>query len=85
MDQANATLQMRAIDWLQAELAANRALIPAVLALAEHQLKHPDEARTALDEASQVIQHQLAIDRNYDDLLIAEILFREAEALINGK
>ena len=57
----------------------------AVLALAQHQLKHPDEARKALDEASQVIRSLQAIDKNHHDLLIAEILYREAEVTINGK
>lgn len=51
----------------------------------QHQLKHPDEARQALDEAAEVIQRLQAIDRNDHDLLNAEILYREANALINGK
>lgn len=63
----------------------NRALNLAVLAMAQHQLKHPDEARQTLNEAAEVIQRLQAIDRNDHDLLIAEILFREAEALMNGK
>lgn len=59
----------------------------AVLALAQHQLQHPDAAQTALEEASQLIT-RLKADTNKKgdhDLLIAEILCREAEALINGK
>lgn len=63
----------------------NHALNLAVLASAQHQLKHPDEARQALDEAAEVIQRLQAIDKNHHDLLIAEILFREAEALTNKK
>jgi WD40 repeat protein/tetratricopeptide (TPR) repeat protein len=59
------------------------ALSLAVLALAEHQLNHPTEAKKALAEASQVIKRLEAIDGNSHDLLIAEILFREAEAKIN--
>ncbi|MEI6538259.1 MAG: hypothetical protein WCO86_01850, partial [Planctomycetota bacterium] len=66
-------------------LDKNHALNLAVLALAQHQLKHPDEARQALDEAAEVIQRLQAIDRNDHDLLYAEILYREANALINGK
>ena len=63
------------------------ALNLAVRAMAQHQLQHPDEARTALDEASQLITRLQADDKNNrdHDLLIARILFREAEALINGK
>ncbi len=63
----------------------NHAINLAVLALAQHQLQHPDEARQALDEAAEVIQRLQAIDKNNSDLLIAEILFREAEALMKEK
>ncbi len=54
----------------------------AVLALAEHQLHHPDEARTALKEASQLITRLKAnlAKGSHFDLQIAEILYREAEA-----
>ena len=58
-----------------------------VLAMARHQQKDPEAARQALDEASQLI-NRLQADVNNKvnhDLLIAQILFREAEALINGK
>ncbi len=61
------------------------ALNLAVLALAQHQLQHPDEARKALDEASQVIQRLQAIDKNHHDLLIAEILSQGAEASMKEK
>jgi len=55
----------------------------AILALAEHQLQHPDEACRALDDARQAIQLLQADPSKRDhDLLIAEILFHEAEALI---
>lgn len=58
----------------------------ALVAAAQHQLQHPDEARKALEEALLVIT-RLKEDpgqRINHDLLIAEILFREAEAKING-
>ncbi|MBS0267001.1 MAG: hypothetical protein JSS02_34060 [Planctomycetes bacterium] len=58
----------------------------AVMALAQHQLQHPADARRALDEAAQLIP-RLQSDETHNgnhDLLIAEILFREAEALINA-
>ncbi|MFN7732930.1 MAG: protein kinase domain-containing protein [Pirellula sp.] len=58
----------------------------AVLALAQHELGRTDEARTALAEAAQLIGQQKEdpnIKGNHD-LLIAEILFREAAATIGG-
>ena len=58
-----------------------------VLAMARHQLKDPEEARKALDEAFQII-NRLKSDKNNianHDLLIPQILFREAEKLINGQ
>lgn len=63
------------------------ALNLAVLAMAQHQLRHPEEARRALDETSQLINRLQADDKikGDHDLLIAQVLFREAEALINGK
>jgi tetratricopeptide (TPR) repeat protein len=59
----------------------------AVLAMAHMELNHPDEAKAALAEATLLIT-QLNKDpdkKGHHDLLIAEILFREAEAKINGK
>jgi tetratricopeptide (TPR) repeat protein len=59
----------------------------AVLAMAQHQLRHPDEARRALKEAEQVtgrLQGE-ASNKGDSNLLIAQILLREAEALIHGK
>lgn len=64
-----------------------RSFNQAVLAMAHMELNHPDEAKAALAEASQIIT-RLTIDpsnKGHHDLLIAEILFREAEATINGK
>jgi eukaryotic-like serine/threonine-protein kinase len=59
----------------------------AVLAMAQHQLRHPDEARQAFDEASQLIT-RLREDRGKKgdhDVLIAQILFREAEEMLGAK
>jgi predicted Zn-dependent protease len=59
----------------------------AVLAMAQHQLQHSDEAWKALEEASQLIT-RFKEDPNKKgdhDMLIAELLFREAESLIKGK
>jgi tetratricopeptide (TPR) repeat protein len=63
------------------------ALNLAVLAMAQHQLQHPDEARRALAEAVELTDRpQSDAGSNGDfDLLIAQILLREAQALINGK
>ena len=58
-----------------------------ILAMAQHHLRHPDEARRLLEEVSQLIT-RLKDDANNKvdhDLLIAQVLFREAEALIHGK
>jgi WD40 repeat protein/tetratricopeptide (TPR) repeat protein len=59
----------------------------AVLAMADHRLSRPAEARTALDELSQLVARRQASDKsNRDhDLLIAEIMLREADALITDK
>jgi tetratricopeptide (TPR) repeat protein len=61
------------------------ALNLAVLAMAQHDLKQPEKARTALDEGLQLLTRLQAGDRHHPDTLIAEILLREAEALIDGK
>ena len=56
-------------------------------ALAQHQHQHPEEARKALDQASQLIS-QLQTDetkKGSPDLRIAEVLLHEAEAKIKGK
>jgi tetratricopeptide (TPR) repeat protein len=59
----------------------------ALLALSHHQLQHQSEARQALDEASQLITRlrKNASDNGDHDVLIAEILYREAEAKMAGK
>jgi hypothetical protein len=57
----------------------------AVLALARHQRQQP-EAQAALEEASQLITrlHEDPSTKGHHDLVIAEILVREAKTLING-
>jgi tetratricopeptide (TPR) repeat protein len=61
------------------------ALNQAVLAMTQNQFHHPDEARHALDEASQLIARLKRDPKNKGDhnVLIAEILFHEAEEKIN--
>jgi formylglycine-generating enzyme required for sulfatase activity/tetratricopeptide (TPR) repeat protein len=64
-----------------------RALNLAVLAMARHQLRYPEKAQQAFDEASQLTA-RLEADPSFKgnaDLLIAQILLREADALIHGK
>jgi hypothetical protein len=63
-----------------------RALNLAVLALAQHQLQHPLEAQAALKEALQLIAslRELPDQKNHHDVLIAEILIREAQTIIKG-
>ena len=59
----------------------------AVLTMAQHQLGKAGEAKTALEEAAQLIT-RLKGDparKGDHDLLIAEILFHEAEALMKEK
>ena len=57
-----------------------------VLALAQIRLKRLDEARQILKLAQPAIQFPPADASKRDhDLLIAQILFREAEAMINGQ
>jgi tetratricopeptide (TPR) repeat protein len=63
-----------------------RAMNLAVLALAEHQLKHADAARRALAEAVELTD-RLESDpakKGHHDLLIAQILVREAQAVMTG-
>jgi tetratricopeptide (TPR) repeat protein len=63
------------------------ALNLAVLAMAQHRLQHPEDARRALEEAVQLTD-RLRSDANNKgshDLLIAQILLHEAQALINGQ
>ena len=64
----------------------SHALNLAVLALAQHELGHPDEAAAALAKASQLITRLKETPNNkiHHDVLIAEILLREAAAKING-
>jgi tetratricopeptide (TPR) repeat protein len=56
----------------------------AVLAMAQHRLRHPDQARRAFKEASQVTGRLAAEanNRGQHDALVAQILLHEAEALI---
>ena len=57
----------------------------AILAMAQHELQHPEEARTAIEEAAELIDRLRAGDENHHDVLIAQILYREAEALMKEK
>jgi len=60
------------------------ALNMPVLAMAQHQLGRSEQARLALQEASRTIARikEAPNSKGHHDLLIAEILFQEAEALM---
>jgi hypothetical protein len=64
-----------------------QTLSRAVLAMAHYELQHPDEARRALESGMQRIARlKEDANTNFDpDLLIAEIVLREAQTLIRGK
>ncbi len=58
----------------------------AVLALAEHQPRHTEKSQLALRELSQGLTQEWPASWNVDhDQQIAEILYKEAAAKINGK
>jgi hypothetical protein len=63
-----------------------RALNQAIHAMALHELERSDAAASALEEASQLITHLREVPgvKFNPDMLIAEILFREAEGRIKG-
>jgi len=62
-----------------------QAMNLTILAMAQHQLRHPDEAARALGEASQVTNGLPADTEHggHPDTMIAHVLLREAEALIH--
>jgi tetratricopeptide (TPR) repeat protein len=87
-----------AIDWVRKSIGqptmvtGPRPDAPAylILAMAQHQLKRPDEARAALAKGADIVNTKLlklenaTLDENWLDWLIAHILLREAQALIGG-
>ena len=88
----------KAIAWIQmgrqqfkATLAHYRALNKLILSLADHQLKEGEKARQALDEAVQIIDHELPKERSGDlgadwlDWVYCHVLRREAEGLLKTK
>jgi tetratricopeptide (TPR) repeat protein len=60
----------------------------SVIAMAQHQMKRPEEARAALAKGAETVNAKLLnlgnapLDENWVDWLIAHILLREAQALI---
>jgi hypothetical protein len=62
-----------------------------VMAMAQHQLKRPDEARTALDRAVAIAKTNLPqldsgdLGQDWPDWVIAHILLQEAQALMAGQ
>ncbi len=66
---------------------APHALNLVVRAMAEHQLRHPEEARRALEAASKLINRLMADAKNkgIQAPFDVQIVYREAEALLSGK
>lgn len=64
-----------------------RAADLAVGAMAEHDLGNEQAAKQALEQASELLEKLEAIESNrgHHDLLIAQILFKEASEKINGE
>jgi serine/threonine protein kinase len=62
------------------------AAAAAILAMAEHQRKHPAEARAALNTAKTAIAAHwpAGTEANWHAWLIADLLAKQAEALLNG-
>ncbi len=62
-----------------------------VPSMAQYRLKHPDEARAALTKGTDNLNPKLLprdndpLDDNWEDWLVAHILPREAQALIQGQ
>jgi serine/threonine protein kinase len=88
-----------AIDWVSKSIGqptmvtGPRPDAPAYLvrAMAQHRLARPNEARAALAKGADIVNARLlkveknvALDENWVDWLIAHILLREAQALIEG-
>src|SRR5262249_3453125 len=85
-----------AVDWLVKTIGQPTvigrpqpdAAAYAVLAMAQHKLQRPDEARAALARSSAIVNTKFpqsqnsALDENWADWLVARILLREAETLI---
>jgi tetratricopeptide (TPR) repeat protein len=62
----------------------------SLLAMAQHQLKRPDEARAAFAKALEIVNTKMqklengTLDDDWVDWLVAHILLREAQAVIQG-
>ena len=84
-----------AVEWLGKIDVQNGDLYRSVqtqmvLAMAQHQLKQVDEARATLAKGLQSANTRLpkagqgALDEQWNDWIIAHLLMREAQALIEG-
>jgi len=86
-----------AVEWARRSLAASgtnyttAASAGAVWAMAQQQLKQPDEARKTLAQATQVFETKLPklasgdLGENWPEWLIARLLLREARELVQKK
>jgi serine/threonine protein kinase/tetratricopeptide (TPR) repeat protein len=87
-----------AIDWVSKSIGQPTlfrgprpdAAAYLVMAMAQHQLQRPDEARATLAKGADIVDTKLlkrqnaTLDENWLDWLVADILLREARALIEG-
>jgi tetratricopeptide (TPR) repeat protein len=87
-----------AIDWVSKSIGQPtvvrgprpEAAAFLVMAMAQHQLKRPDEARAAFAKGADIVNTKLlkrenaTLDENWADWLIADILLREAQTLIES-
>jgi tetratricopeptide (TPR) repeat protein len=86
-----------AADWMEQALAkagsdpARDADSYMVLAMAQHQLEQTDAARVSLSKGAEIVQSKLPSlssgdlgEKTWQDVLIANILLREAKALIEA-
>jgi tetratricopeptide (TPR) repeat protein len=84
-----------ALEWLKKALAEKRpwtrkVQAQMVLAMAQHQLKQPDEARATLAQGLQSAERTLKksnedLDEDWNDWIIAHLLMNQAQALIEDK
>ena len=86
-----------AVQWAQASLAATEeaperdARAYLVLAMAQHRLKHAEQARAALAKAVEITETKLShldsedLGHLWNDVLIAHIELREARELLNSE
>jgi len=86
-----------AAEWAQKTVAVVTPMVKrdaaayAILAMAQHQLNHAEQAHAALAKAVEITETKMPrlesgdLEHDWVDWLIAHILLREAKALVNGE